>query len=344
MTEHAYEFGQDHAVETTNQVARAGDALYRPDTDWVEWPWPDLTTLAGRMKPRDIWFICGFSGNGKTLFVSSAVQEWIAQQVKVYVLPLETAADDFRLYLACQSAGIDPGIVNRGGMLDMPTDLRRHWEKKIKAELDRQALDHAVHDYLRVKGVPSINLARLKLAAAEARDWGAKILVVDHIDRIKGGNGTNLHAESVAVNDGAKDLAMEYNLIFLFTSQMNNESVKGSRDRLAQFGPPMPHHVFMGGHKRHIATGMLSLHRRLRDPLPLETTEEYHAAVKRARDGDGKAMDVLAPNVMAVSAMKLRNDGGQETGRAFLGVQHGRLHHLPEKDQQSTTYDALRRA
>ena len=51
----------------------------------------------------------------------------------------------------------------------------------------------------------------------------------------------------------------------LFTSQMNNEMLKGGKDRLAQFAPPMPHHVYMGGDKRKIATGMIGLHRRLRD-------------------------------------------------------------------------------
>jgi hypothetical protein len=123
-------FTEDHDVETTDQVSSALDNLYRPDSDWVTWPWPDLTTLCGRMKPRDVWFVCAFSGNGKTLFVSSAVQAWIAQRTKVYVLPLENAADDFRLYLACQNVGIDPGIVNGGEMVDMAPEIRQHWRRR----------------------------------------------------------------------------------------------------------------------------------------------------------------------------------------------------------------------
>ncbi len=37
---------------------------------------------------------------GKTLFVSSAIQSFITHKVKTYVMPLETAADDFRNFLA----------------------------------------------------------------------------------------------------------------------------------------------------------------------------------------------------------------------------------------------------
>lgn len=339
----ASEFAMDHDEEAEEQVNSATDNLYRADAEWVPWPWPDLTELAGRMKPRDIWFVCGFSGNGKTLFASSAIQEWIRQGVKVYVMPLETAADDFRMYLACQNVGIDPGIVNSGGLLELSPSLRDAWEGMIERELKRQLTDAAFHDFVKVKGVDAVNLARLTLAAEEASKWGAKILIVDHIDHIQGGNGTNLHNESINVLMAAKDLAKRYNLVFLFTSQMNNESIKGGRDRLAQFGPPMPHHVYMGGDKRKVAVGMLGLHRRVRDQFDDETPEEFAAAIKKSRDGDNPPLDALQPNVMAVTAMKLRNAGAKEGQRMFLAVEHGRVLDLPEKDRHATTYTAVRR-
>jgi|GEM_PF-5792848 len=343
MSEEWEAFDVDDRVETSNQSLSAITNLLRPDESWVPWPWPHLTGLAGRMKPRDVWFVCGFSGNGKTLFVSSAIQEWIRQRVKVYVMPLETAADDFRLYLACQNVGIDPGIVNSGRMLDMSPPLRLHWQKKIQAEIERQIEDPAFREYVKVKGVNAVNLTRLRLAAEEAEYCGAKVLIVDHIDHIQGGNGSNLYAEAGKVLMAAKELAETHNLVFLFTSQMNNEAIKGGRDRLAQFAPPMPHHVYMGGDKRKIATGMIGLHRRIRDQLEDETAKEYAEAIKRSRDGDAPPLDALQPNVMAVTAMKLRNDGSKEGQRAFLAVEHGRVLHLSEKDKHGTTYTDVRR-
>jgi KaiC/GvpD/RAD55 family RecA-like ATPase len=339
----AREFSVSHVLELSDQVVAAQDNLKRPDADWLSWPWPDLTALCGRMKPRDVWFVCAFSGNGKTLFVTSAIREWVRQGIKTYVLPLENAADDFRLYLACQEVGIDPGVVNSGGMLDLPAETRFQWERKIEAELSRQMEDRAYRDALKVKGVEEINLRRLTLAAEEAAAWGARVLIVDHIDHIAGGDGSNLHAESVRVNKAAKQLARKHELVFLFTSQMNNEAVKRGNDRLAQFGPPMPHHVFMGAHKRHVATGMIGLHRRLRDRLDTETEKEYHAALGRSRSGEVPPLDALAPNVMAVTYMKSRNQGQREGQRCFLGVEHGTLTHLPERDRHQTSYDGVKR-
>jgi len=337
------DFAKDHETETTDQVSSAINNLHRDDGDWINWPWPDLTALCGRMKPRDIWFVCGFSGNGKTLFVSSAIQGWIEQRVKVYVMPLETSADDFRLYLACQRVGIDPGLVNGGGMLDMDASLRTHWERLIQAELERQATDPAMRRYVRVKGVQAVNLERLTLAAKEAADWGASILVVDHIDHIEGtGKGGTLE-ESQKVTKASHLLAKKYNMTFVFTSQMNNESVKGrANDRLAQYGPPQPHHVYMGSHKRQIATGMLGLHRRVRDPLPGETPKEFAESIRKSRDGEVPPLEALEPGVMAVTAMKLRHAGQREGQRAHLGVNFGRVEHLPEKDRIGTSRGALR--
>ena len=106
---------------------------------------------------------------------------------------------------------------------------------------------------------------------------------------------------------------------------------------------PMPQDVFMGGHKRQVATGMLGLHRRLRERHEDETEKEYHAALKRSRDGDLPALEALAPNVMAVSAMKLRNFGAREGNRTFLGVEHGIVSSIPEKDRHTTSYAGVRR-
>ena len=338
-------FTADHEKETFDQTRSAIANLKRDDADWIPWPWPDLTALCGRMKPRDIWFVCGFSGNGKTLFVSSAIQGWIEERVKVYVMPLETSADDFRLYLACQKVGIDPGLVNGGGMMDMDAPLRAHWERVIEAEIDRQTTDPAMRRYVKIKGVNAVNLARLTMAAKEAADWGASILVVDHIDHIEadGKKGGHL-AESMAVVKGAHDLAKKFNLTFVFTSQMNNEAIKGGNgSRLAQYGPPQPTHVYMGSHKRQIATGMIGLHRRIRDRHPDESEKEFTDAIKQSRDGSAPPMDALQPGVMAVTAMKLRHAGQREGQRCYLAVAYGRVEHLPERDQHGTSYTELGR-
>jgi hypothetical protein len=63
---------------------------------------------------------------------------------------------------------------------------------------------------------------------------------------------------------------------------------------------------------------MLSLFRPLRAPNYGETTEQYAAALKRARDGTDDPQGVLASGAVGVSVMKSRSYGAREGRRAIL--------------------------
>jgi hypothetical protein len=251
-------------------------------------------------------------------------------------MPLENNPDEFRLYMACQRIGLNPGIVMSGGLRDMLPDVRAEWEKKIEAELDFTLFDHKYRDNLKVKGVPSITLRRLQLASEEAADWGARVLVVDHIDQIDVASGANATAESIRIHQAAKEWAPRYGLAYLFTSQMNNEAVRGGRDFLAQYGPALPHHVYLGAHKRMIATGMINLHRKLRPMRAHEDAKSYAAALAASRRGDAEPMEALEPGVMAMTLMKGRNNGEKEGQRCFLAVEKGKIQSIAERDRYRT--------
>lgn len=339
-TDRIDDVSQDAHVEASDQVCDALDLVDLPPEAFLRWPFPDLDALTGGMAPGDVWFACAFSGNGKTTFLSSAINHWYEQGKKVYVLPLETRPKVFRTFWACQRLGVHPGEVLSGAMTRWPNSAE--CRQQIRDELHRQ-VEHPMIDRVRVKAVPAINVARLSYAVQEAAEWGADVIVVDHIDHIAGGDGSSLHAESVRVNHATLELAQQYEIALLCASQLNNEMLSGSRDRLAQYGPPQPNHVFMGGHKRQVCTGMIGLHRKLRERGPTETVKEYKAALSEARGGE-EPMAMLEPNTMAVTAMKLRNFGDRENQRCFLGVQRGRVASIAERDRYSTSHDAMRHA
>ena len=89
---------------------------------------------------------------------------------------------------------------------------------------------------------------------------------------------------------------------------------------------------------------MIGLHRRLRDRDENETPKEFDAALARSRKGEAPPLDALQPNVMAVTAMKLRHAGQREGQRAYLAVERGRVSHLSERDSHTTTYTGVRNA
>lgn len=304
-------------VEASDQIAQAIIDMERHPDLFLRWPWPLLDEMTGGMAPGQVWYVCAFSGVGKTTFMSSAINGWLDQGKKVCVLPLETKPNQFRTYLACQRLGIDPGDVFSG-------ELRARNDPRLdalKAEVRGQI--HIV-DKLRVKGTAEINVETFRDACEEAADFEADVLILDHIDHVDGGDGSNLYAESVRVNKAAKRFVDKYGLLMVLTSQLNTEAVKGT-DHLAKFQPPREQHVKFGGHKREIATGMLGIFRPVRRPKPGEDAEAFKLACRAARAGELEPKHILEPNTMGLVNMKSRNYGGREGNRIALRYDRGRI-------------------
>lgn len=309
------------AVEASDQIVDAILDLDRHPDAFLHWPWPALDTMTTGMSAGEVWYVCAFSGIGKTTFVSSATNRWLDEGKRVFVLPLETQPKRFRTYLACQRLGIKPGDAFSG-------ELRRRNDPSLAPLGD--ALKAQIHqDNLRVKSVPAINLATFKAACEEAADWNADVAIVDHIDHIEAGDGSNQYAESMKVNRSALKFAQELGLLLVLTSQLNTDAVRGT-DYLAKFAAPREQHVKFGGHKREVATGMLGLFRPLRSPRPGESPDEYKAQLRQARNGEVEPHLALMPHTMGVVYMKDRNYG-TDGRKTLLSVVNGRVEDRDER-------------
>lgn len=320
-------------VQASDQVVEAMLHLDRHPDTLMRWPYPDLDTLTGPMGEGEVWFLCAFSGGGKTTFVCSCIEAWRRTGRRVYVMPLELQPFRFRTYLACMAVGVHPGDALSG---TLRADPARAAERAV---LKQALVDQAKEPYVErimVSEQRRINVRGLETGLKEAKAFHADIVIVDHIDHIAGGNGTNLYAESCAVNDAALQMAQDNGMLLLFTSQLNMEIVKG--DKLAKYQPPMPHHVMFPTAKLKNATGMLGLFRPVRSRTPGETDADYADTIKRARQGLSEPHHALEPSVMGVHAMKLRNYGQHEGRRVSLGFENGKVVHLPEKDRHSGIY------
>lgn len=321
-------------VEESNQIVDALLHIDRPPHTLVRWPYPELDALTGPMGGGEVWFTAAFSGGGKTTFVVSTIEAWRQQGKKVYVMPLELQPSRFRTYLACMEVGIRPGDALSGQLrADRTRDADR---ERLKAAVSAQSRDD-FSKYVRISPQQTINVAGLEKGLKEAKAFGADVVIVDHIDHIEDGDGQNLYAESVKVNNAALRMAQNNDLLLWFTSQLNMEIVKG-KDHLAKFGPPMQHHLMFPTAKIKNATGIIGLFRPLRKRRPNEDEAEYLRILKAAHAGEADATDALEPGVMGVTAMKLRNFGQHDGRKILLGVQHGRVMPLAEKDRYETGF------
>lgn len=313
---------RDADVIAMDQIVDAQSLVDRPIEDFLRFPWPALAHLTGNIPPGTVSFVGAFSGGGKTTFVSSFVTALIKARKKVYVMALETTPDHFRTYLACQKLGIRPGDIITGQSHDMTNG--QALRDAVKAEIQTQFTD--LNEVLRISNEESINKDRLEKAYAEAAEWGADLVLVDHIDNIEPDSPSELYAESVATVKLADRYSKRYELKSLLTSQLNNSIATGNK--LSKYQPPQVPHFYMGQHKIHVALMVLGLFRPIRKRRAEETLEDYRAALAAAKSGDAEPQTVLAQGEMGVNMPKSRYYGEREGQRAFLAVSRGRVYDL----------------
>lgn len=319
-------------AEVFDQSQEAMQELDRPASHYLRVPWPALYTITGPIAPGEIWGVCAFSGRGKTTFLTSLVNELLGAGEVVYYMGLESRPKTIRTYFAAYRKGYAPGDILSGtAKLEWA-----HWPSvraEVKGEIDRM-MRLANDSLLYVNGQPRIVAEQLGAAFEEAREVRARVLILDHIDQVQA-DRHSAYAASRAVVDTLEDLAKHYEIPVLVSSQLNNDTLRG--DPLAQLRPPQPQHVFMGGHKRHIMTGMLGLYR----PADPQATVEDVKAVKA---GEKEALDVALPDTMGVVCMKHRHYGQREGAKAMLRVERGRVVPMESRDRYTTTYEAMRDA
>lgn len=314
---------QNPRLVAAGQVGEAFAAMDRSLDSYVHFPFRDVDQLVGAIPPGDVGFIAAFSGLGKTTFIASAIEKWIEAGKRVYCLPLESVPHAFRTHLACKRLGLHAGDVLTGQYPRSNPDRWPMIRKEIKGELARQ-YEGDMADRLYVSPTRRMDSAALSKGAKHAADWGADIFVIDHIDHITG-EGKNLHADTTKIVDQTLDLTLEYGLATFSTTQLNHEGLRG-RDRLGMYQCPQPHHLYMGGKKRHVASWMIGLFR----PLKFDGVEKVMLAA--ARTGKLEAWKVLEPNCMGIGLMKSRHYGERVSQRAYLRVENGAVTDMSEAD------------
>ncbi len=348
---------KDVIWQAGDQVEDAVAELDRESSDYLRMPYPTLDAIVGGMAPGDIWFVAAFSGRGKTTLLTSIVDEYIAAGRTVYFMGLESRPNEIRTHLACREltrqwyasscrceygvhgsdctrdgVKVDGGDVLSGALLE-----QHEWPATRRAlvEAIRKQGEKPMQRRLIIDGSRFVTDAALRQSCKKAAYLDTDLMVIDHIDHIGGeSGGAASFEESVRACNTALSAAQEYGMRMLVATQLNNQGVRS--DPLAGFRPPQPHHVYLGPQKRMIATGMLGLYRPMRPNL---TADEISAA-KAGEDPS----NVLMPNSMGVVCMKNRKQGRHEGKKITLGVEHGRVYEIPERDKYKTTFDGQGRS
>jgi replicative DNA helicase len=318
-----YESEAPHRKQARAQVLGAVDRLsLEPPSGRLQLPWPAAHAILSYMVPGQLIVLTAQTASGKTTFLHNLIDAYVrSETVKIAFLGLEQSPEEHVQKIAALRVNVDPAIAAENSWLDHHNG-EAMYDAVREETLGMQAPEFV--DRCRLLPQRYIGTQELEWAALEAEEFGANVLIVDHIHHISHGNNANAFAGFSALVQQCKRIAEEKELVMLVAAQINRESTRG--DALARYRAPKLNHIQGGGTIEQVANKVLGLWRPLRNDL---TAEDFKAL--KAEKCDIKSM--LEPNTMAMQCLKNRERGNLEGARAYLRVERGKVSEIPEKDR-----------
>lgn len=310
--------GRDDRTQRDEQLAQVGDAQRFLDLGaerFLRMPWPRLDATIGGTMPGTLSFLAGHPGGGKTSFLLTLMLRLLASGQRVYYAGLESRPNVLRTQIACRVLGIDHGAVLAGNAQTQPDwpDVRR----RLLEELERQRDLDGPYARLRFAPQEHVDTAAACAVMAESADFGADLVVVDHIDHVTAEGKQGLYQESRAVVQVFDSLSKQHQIKTLAATQTNWTG--RSADPYRNHRPIQEEHLYMGGHKLHVAHWVLGVYR------PLEGGRVPKDLDKMIRGGERPLTDALARHTVAVNVLKSRVLGDGKHAIVPLGFWRGEV-------------------
>lgn len=337
-TERAKELGlvDPETMPTPAELARqqVADAIARGRLDLSgapRWPWEDLDDLVGPMLPGDLAVVFALTGNGKTTFLLSAMEEWARRETSTLFIPLEMDAHECRARWAAWKLGLNPVHV-----------LRNQWDaldkygRRLMPEGARDDFEATLHDQI---ASPYIHFATPKFITTDGigrwvrwahANLGVRQVVLDHFQRVDHQGGqADAASHRLAVQGTARmlrDLARELGIVIVAAAQANR-----SPDPLDAYKPPLLARLKDAAGIGEEAVSVITLSRKL-DP---KATKQQLAQV---RAGTLEETAVALAGQMLVTCRKHRLDGEARDRRVTLYVRNGKVESFsPRESPQPPT-------
>lgn len=315
----------DLAYEQTEAAIARGrqDLSHAP-----RWAWSTLHTLVGQMLPGDFWVVGGLYGNGKTSFLFSQLDAFAKASVPVLYLPLEVEPKTARRRWAAWELGLEWVHVARNEWLRLPPNSQEKHEQMMIRQAANGLVQFPPGRRLTVELVG-------KWMRWGVREFGAKVVFIDHFHRLNFGRGEQQYR--IAVTEAArdiKDLAEAHELVVIAASQLNQHEA----DPLDRYFPPTLRRLKESSGLAEEPDSVLMLSRRLRGAVSKEDMQLIKMGHKSDRD-------FAEPRTMAVTCRKHRLDDAVAGDRTvLLSVESGGrvVDREPEYQQRDWTDDAVR--
>ncbi len=316
--------GDLRAKHEAVQAEQVRDAIVRldlPDAAFLRFPWPALDAVMGGHGPGTMGFVIARLKSGKTSFLLSLMQRLFASGRRIYYAGLESRPLNLRTQWACRQLHLDPGDVLSGEY--------RRWMNRDQIRADVKAalaVQHTDPAYLRVRFAPHprVDIKVMHEICVEAHEFGADVVVVDHIDHIRADGSPYVASREVV--EVAKELTHRYDLHLIAASQINREGMAG--DPFRNYRPVREEHVKMGDQKLEACDWAIGVYRPLRSTITKQDRADFEA-------GKLQIHDLLADYTMAINVMAHRLYGSRAGTKVDLGFFRGEVYDTPDLARQA---------
>lgn len=289
------------------QVQAAVDRTGEDYSGAPRWPWRVVDDLMGPMLPGDFVVVGALTGNGKSSFLMSAMDQWAERKLATLYIPLEIDPALCRLRWAAWKLGLDPVLVFRNEWDALPATAKADVAATLRAQQRSPFIHFAPPRRISLTGI--VKWTRWAVEAV-----GVRQVILDHFHRMDQGGDQASHR--LAVTDTArqlKDLARELGIVFVAAAQLNR-----SHDPLDAYVAPQVARIKESSGIAEEADSLLMLSRKLQREID-------PAVMRQVRAGTVEAVTIAERNTMAITCRKHRLDDAARDGQVYLGVSNGRV-------------------
>lgn len=301
---------------TRDQTFRAEARLDEDFTKCPQTPWDSVNRVIGHgLLPDQFWVLAASSGHGKSTALMNLLAAWVEEGRRVYMLPLEQPTDVMRIYWAALAFNYPTKYVLRNAWHLLPPTAKEYVAEHIRWQRGEGAsLVHFSDERF-------VDEGKLVRAMEEAAEFGAEVVVVDHLHRL-GLTGHDRYAAWESMCNRVKELANSFRIPVIGAAQINERKQKG--DRLRAFFPPQVDDIQNGKILEQVSDVVMAAYR----PLRADITA---AEIKEVRMGS-PVKPCLAQNTIGIHVLKSRIEG--EIGDVLqLGYKGGKIT-CPETEER----------
>lgn len=271
--------------------------------------------MTGPLAPEEVVFVAADTEDGKSLFCQNFFDDLTDEQKKATLyIGTEQTAEVLKIKQACIRAGVRAKLILKPTDQEILSEEYRIGMQAVEAELEyingpemRGLAFYATTEY--------VNRAELtKWISGGVERYGIEVVIIDHIDQMRHGEGKSPITELTATVQLIGHLAKKHHIPIIVASQISR-----TKDPIKRYSPPDKHDLAgAAGKEREMAIGF-GLWRPLRTDLP---PKELRQLRKDAQQGSVALAKVYQPMTMGVRLLKDRL-GDVPGKQVFLHVGKG---------------------